>query len=88
MQEEIIQAEGRMNSRGLLRYHVQSDIKERTEEVFKNRCIEQRVEWDTPDFYERQVEFFAGACAVLDEIPPYWGVCLMSNRSIINEYKL
>lgn len=60
------------------------ETKNRVEKAFKDRCITQGVKFKSKKFYELQAEFFAGAMSVLNEIPPDWGINIMTGREIIN----
>lgn len=62
---------------------ITKEEQERIEEAFKDRMKIQGVKYKSKDFYKRQVEFFSGACATLNEIPVKWGMCLMSGREIV-----
>lgn len=63
-----------------------NETKVRVESVFKERMIGQGIKYESSKFFTAQVEYFSGACAVLNQIPVSWGIALMSNRPIIDKY--
>lgn len=58
-----------------------------TELGFKNFCITNQVKYKSKQYYQLQSTYFNGAICVLGEIPPKWGVSIISNREIIEDYK-
>jgi hypothetical protein len=58
------------------------------EKMFKDRCIAQRIRYESKRYYESQADFFAGVMTALNELLPYWTICCTSDRPIIEPYKL
>lgn len=58
-----------------------------TELSFKKFCIDNNVKYKSKTYYKYQYIYFNGAIAVLGEVPYKWGICLISSREIIEDYK-
>lgn len=67
---------------------ISKEEQDRIEEIFKARCIGQRIKYESKTFFNIQVEFFSGAMAALNKVPPIWSIYIMSGRPIIKLYKL
>lgn len=63
---------------------ITKEEQDRIEKCFIDRMITQQVKFKSKDFYKRQIEFFSGACAAINEVPINWGICMMSGREIVN----
>lgn len=60
-------------------------IKE-VEDQFVKLCISQGIKYKSKTYYKYQHTFFNGAIIVLGEVPPRWGVALMSQREAVDDY--
>ena len=60
----------------------------KVEESFKQFCITNKVKYKSKTYYKYQLIYFNGAIPLLGEIPPKWGICLMSSREIIEDYTI
>lgn len=63
-------------------------VKLRVEDAFKKRMITQRIKYKSNIFYKSQVEFFSGAMATLNEVSLHWYFSIISDREIIDAYKI
>lgn len=62
------------------------NIIKRVEERFVSLCKSNDIKYMSKTYYKYQHVYFNGAIAVLDEVPAKWGVCLMSEREIVEKY--
>lgn len=58
----------------------------KVEEAFKSFCITNKIKYESKTFYTYQQIYFNGAISVIGETPAKWGVCILGNRPIIEEY--
>jgi len=58
----------------------------KVEETFLTILKTNNIKYKSKKYYEFQYIFFNGAIAILEEVPPKWGIALMSNREIIEKY--
>lgn len=101
---ELLAMEMQVNGESRLRIHLEEDTPLSTASIlsdkevaaiqdhFRRRCMSQRIFFDSKDFYREQASFLAGVITALTstgrEYPPYWGIAGMSDRPIIEPYKL
>ena len=65
---------------------ITKEEKERIEESFKQRCINNNIKFKSKKFYEVQSEFFSGVMIALNITIPGWYISIISGREIINDY--
>lgn len=60
--------------------------RDRIESAFMERMKSQHIKHTSIKYYQAQAEFFVGVCVGLNiEPPPYWSICIMSGRDIVEE---
>lgn len=59
----------------------------RIEKVFFDRMVMLDIKHTTQKYYLVQQEFFIGVMTALNISPPYWTICIMSSRDIVESLR-
>lgn len=60
----------------------QDEIK-RIQDAFIHRCLHLKIAFESNEYYNMQQDFFVGASVALNREIPYWSICVMTRRPIV-----
>jgi hypothetical protein len=65
---------------------ISNEEKQRIEDSFKQRCINDNIKFKSKKYYEVQNIFFSGVMTALNLVIPTWYIPIISQREIISDY--